>query len=49
MPNLFAQPIGGLGITTGPEGAFVQPVDGRRIGRRLGQDGEGDVVHRAAA
>src|SRR5579862_1943105 len=46
--HLLAQAIRGLGVAAGPERALVQAVDRRRVLGGLGQDGERQIVHRAA-
>jgi hypothetical protein len=43
MGDLLAQAIRGLGVAAGPERALVQPVDRRRIFRRLRLNGQGNV------
>src|ERR1700722_2288085 len=48
MRHLLAQAIGGFGVAAGAERALVQAVDRRRVGGGLGQDGERQIVHRAA-
>ena len=45
MPRLLADAEGGSGEPAGAEGALVQPVDGRIIGRRLHGDGQGKLGH----
>ncbi len=47
--DLLAQTIGRFGIAARPERAFVQPLDRRSVARRLGNDGERNIVHRVAA
>src|SRR5580692_4728983 len=48
MRHLLAQAVGGFGVAAGPKRALVQAVDRRRIVVGLGQDGERQIVHRAA-
>src|SRR5580704_13389419 len=48
MCHLLAQAVGGFGVAAGPKRALVEAVDRRRVGGGLGQDGERQIVHRAA-